>query len=163
MNSQIANTVQGDVKLFRFLNAVLPANIPIDETGSETQTRDEFIGDVFDGVKASTMAIRITPYILSRINWQDPRHDPVFRQFIHLKSAMIPDHPKGELDSLHEEADSPAKGLVHRYPDKALFLGMCFTPHLSQAVADNPQQRLFAQSIARTAPALARLAQTHEQ
>lgn len=39
-----------------------------------------------------------------------------------LKSRMIPDHPKLTLDSLHEEADSPVKGLVHRYPDKALFL-----------------------------------------
>jgi lysine 2,3-aminomutase len=37
---------------------------------------------------------------------------------------MIPDHPKLTLDSLHEEADSPVKGLVHRYPDKALFLRM---------------------------------------
>lgn len=35
---------------------------------------------------------------------------------------MVPDHPKLSLDSLHEEADSPVKGLVHRYPDKALFL-----------------------------------------
>lgn len=35
---------------------------------------------------------------------------------------MLPDHPKLTLDSLHEEADSPVKGLVHRYPDKALFL-----------------------------------------
>lgn len=35
---------------------------------------------------------------------------------------MVPDHPMLTLDSLHEEADSPVKGLVHRYPDKALFL-----------------------------------------
>jgi lysine 2,3-aminomutase len=39
-----------------------------------------------------------------------------------MKSLMIPDHPKLALDSLHETADSPVKGLVHRYPDKALFL-----------------------------------------
>jgi lysine 2,3-aminomutase len=39
-----------------------------------------------------------------------------------MKSVMKPDHPKLTLDSLHEEADSPVKGLVHRYPDKALFL-----------------------------------------
>lgn len=39
-----------------------------------------------------------------------------------MKSVMMPDHPKLVLDSLHEEADSPVKGLVHRYPDKALFL-----------------------------------------
>ncbi|KAG6362097.1 hypothetical protein INS49_010326 [Diaporthe citri] len=35
---------------------------------------------------------------------------------------MVPDHPKLSLDSLHEDADSVVKGLVHRYPDKALFL-----------------------------------------
>jgi Lysine 2,3-aminomutase len=39
---------------------------------------------------------------------------------------MLPDHPKLALDSLHEEADSPVKGLVHRYPDKALFLRKCW-------------------------------------
>lgn len=38
---------------------------------------------------------------------------------------MLPDHPSLTLDSLHEAADSPVKGLVHRYPDKALFLGRC--------------------------------------
>jgi lysine 2,3-aminomutase len=32
------------------------------------------------------------------------------------------------LDSLHEEADSPVKGLVHRYPDKALFLATSICP-----------------------------------
>ena len=70
-----------------------------------------------------------SPYILSRINWKDPRHDPLVRQFLPLRSVMLPDHPKLTLDSLHEEADSPVKGLVHRYPDKALFLRKCW--HLS--------------------------------
>ncbi|KAJ4295679.1 hypothetical protein N0V88_004381 [Collariella sp. IMI 366227] len=74
------------------------------------------------------MTIRMTPYILSRVNWQDPRHDPIARQFLPLKSIMIPDHPKLVLDSLHEEADSPVKGLVHRYPDKALFLPISVCP-----------------------------------
>lgn len=68
------------------------------------------------------MLIPPSPYILSRVNWQDPRHDPIVRQFLPLKSVMMPDHPRLVLDSLHEEADSPVKGLVHRYPDKALFL-----------------------------------------
>lgn len=36
---------------------------------------------------------------------------------------MLPDHPCLRLDSLHETSDSPVQGLVHRYPDKALFLG----------------------------------------
>lgn len=56
------------------------------------------------------------------MNWRDPRHDPIRRQFLPLKSTLIPEHPKLALDSLHEKADSPVEGLVHRYPDKALFL-----------------------------------------
>lgn len=60
--------------------------------------------------------------MLSRVNWEDPRNDPIFRQFLPMKSVMKPDHPELTLDSLHEEADSPVKGLVHRYTDKALFL-----------------------------------------
>lgn len=43
-----------------------------------------------------------------------------------MKSVFLPDHPKLSLDSLHETADSPVQGLVHRYPDKALFLGKWF-------------------------------------
>jgi L-lysine 2,3-aminomutase len=46
-----------------------------------------------------------------------------------MKSVMEPDHPKLTLDSLHEEADSPVQGLVHRYPDKALFLRMYSPPN----------------------------------
>lgn len=72
---------------------------------------------------AGILTCRSRPYILSRINWKDPRNDPIFRQFLPLESLMIPDHPKLTLDSLGETADSPVPGLVHRYPDKALFLG----------------------------------------
>ncbi|KAI8299811.1 hypothetical protein K4K61_010346 [Colletotrichum sp. SAR11_59] len=68
------------------------------------------------------MSVRVMPYTLSRIDWSNPRNDPIFRQFIPTKSIMQPDHPKLTLDSLEEEADSPVNGLVHRYPDKALFL-----------------------------------------
>ncbi|KAK4150556.1 hypothetical protein C8A00DRAFT_17943 [Chaetomidium leptoderma] len=114
--------------LYKFLHAVLPDEVPYDKCSSRTQTRDEFIQDVFEGITAATMSVRMTPYILSRINWRDPRHDPIVRQFLPLKSRMIPDHPELTLDSLHEEADSPVKGLVHRYPDKALFLPTSVCP-----------------------------------
>ncbi|KAI0475143.1 hypothetical protein GGR56DRAFT_694681 [Xylariaceae sp. FL0804] len=66
--------------------------------------------------------------MLSRINWNDPRNDPILRQFVPLKSVMLPDHPKLSIDSLHEDEDSPVKGLVHRYPDKALFLPVSVCP-----------------------------------
>jgi lysine 2,3-aminomutase len=59
----------------------------------------------------------------------------LFRQFVTLKSTMLPDHPKLKLDSLHEEDDSPVKGLVHRYPDKALFLGT-LSPYDSPQAGD---------------------------
>ncbi|AEO65354.1 uncharacterized protein THITE_2143087 [Thermothielavioides terrestris NRRL 8126] len=114
--------------LYGFLEAVVPEEIPYDEAGTRMQTRSEYIQDVEDGITAATMAIRMTPYILSRINWRDPRHDPILRQFLPLKSVMMPDHPKLTLDSLHEEEDSPVQGLVHRYPDKALFLPTSVCP-----------------------------------
>ncbi|KAM7222637.1 hypothetical protein V8F06_002131 [Rhypophila decipiens] len=124
----VANTVQGTAKLFKFLQAVVPDEVPVDALKTQMQSRDEFIKDVLDGVTAATMAIRLTPYILSRVDWRDPRHDPIVRQFLPMKSLMLPDHPKLALDSLHETADSPVKGLVHRYTDKALFLPTSVCP-----------------------------------
>lgn len=56
----MANTVQGTAKLFKFLQAVVPAQVPIDTAGTQMQSRDEFIQDVLDGVTAATMAIRLT-------------------------------------------------------------------------------------------------------
>lgn len=47
-----------------------------------------------------------------------------------LGSMMLPDHPMCEYDSLHEKSDSKVNGLVHRYPDKALFLGRLATTGL---------------------------------
>jgi lysine 2,3-aminomutase len=40
----------------------------------------------------------------------------------------LPDHPKLDLDSLHERADMPVPGLTHRYVDKALFLALDTCP-----------------------------------
>lgn len=70
------------------------------------------------------MAVRLTPHVLSVVDWNNPLQDPIRRQFIPLKSALVRDHPALGLDSLHESSDSPVDGLVHRYPDKVLFLGM---------------------------------------
>ncbi len=82
----------------------------------------EFIADVEAGLAHAPMSIRISPYILSRIDWTRPVEDPIRRQFLPLASTRLPDHPKLDLDSLHEKADMPVPGLTHRYPDKALFL-----------------------------------------
>jgi lysine 2,3-aminomutase len=105
------------------LNEVLPDTFPESENYKGIATREAFIEDVMKGIKAAPMSIRLTPHILSMINWNDPLEDPIRRQFIPMKSTFLPDHPKLTLDSLHEKEDSPAPGLVHRYPEKVLFLG----------------------------------------
>lgn len=74
------------------------------------------------------MAVRLTPHMLSVADWDNPLEDPVRRQFIPLKAAFKPDHPALSLDSLHETEDSPVSGLVHRYPDKVLFLAVSVCP-----------------------------------
>ena len=78
--------------------------------------------DVAEGLHHSTMNLRVTPYLLARMDWTDPIGDPLRRQFIPLASEFVPDHPEACFDSLHEQDQSPVPGLVRRYPDKALFL-----------------------------------------
>ncbi|MEZ4450164.1 MAG: KamA family radical SAM protein [Nannocystaceae bacterium] len=88
----------------------------------------EFIDDAREGFKRAPMSVRVSPYLLSLVDWSDPYSDTLRRQFIPLGSTLLPDHPKLDLDSLHELADSPTPGLTHRYPDKALFLALDTCP-----------------------------------
>lgn len=89
---------------------------------------DSFLADVEEGMSIAPMAMRISPYILSLIDWDDPYHDPLRTQFIPVASTRLPDHPALTLDSLHEQEDSPTPGLVHRYVDKVLFLPLDVCP-----------------------------------
>ncbi|KAI0165973.1 kama family protein [Xylariaceae sp. FL1272] len=116
------NVVETSRKLFEFMSRVVPDQVPRRAEIGGMQTRDEVVADVAGGIRRSTMSIRIMPYVLSRMNWNDPANCPIFRQFIPLRSVMLQDHPEQTLDPLHEQADSPVDGVVHRYPDKALFL-----------------------------------------
>ncbi|KAK7545501.1 hypothetical protein IWX50DRAFT_547106, partial [Phyllosticta citricarpa] len=118
--------------IYRFLERVLPENLPTaGAVGNGTEPRERLIEDVFNGISDAKMSVRslLRPYTFSRIDWSNPRNDPIFRQFILTRSTMKPDHPNLTLDSLEEKADSPVPGLVHRYPDKALFrpLSVCQT------------------------------------
>lgn len=88
----------------------------------------EFYDDVAAGFARATMSVRITPYVLSLIDWENPYDDPLRRQFLPVASMFEDDHPKLDLDSLHEQADSPTPGLTHRYVDKALFLALNTCP-----------------------------------
>lgn len=89
---------------------------------------ESFLEDVEEGMRLAPMAMRLSPYILSLIDWTNPYHDPLRTQFIPVASTRLPDHPALTLDSLHEQADSPTPGLVHRYHDKALFLPLDVCP-----------------------------------
>lgn len=89
---------------------------------------DSFLDDVEAGMQAAPMAMRISPYVLSLIDWDNPYEDPLRTQFIPVASTRLPDHPALTLDSLHEQADSPTPGLVHRYIDKVLFLPLDVCP-----------------------------------
>lgn len=64
--------------------------------------------------------VGITPYYASLIDPDDPL-DPVRRQAVPVLAEMHRSEAD-MLDPLHEDEDSPAPGLTHRYPDRVLFL-----------------------------------------
>ena len=68
---------------------------------------------------AQSMAIALTPDMLALIDRHDAAHDPIARQFVPdvAETEISPD----ELaDPIGDEARSPVKGIVHRYPDRVL-------------------------------------------
>ncbi|GAC1545425.1 MAG: hypothetical protein NVS2B17_27740 [Candidatus Velthaea sp.] len=87
-----------------------------------------FFDDAREGFRHAPMAVRVSPYMIASIDWNDPYSDPIRRQFIPVASKLLPDHPRLTLDSLHEQDDSPVPGLTHRYVDKALFLPLNTCP-----------------------------------
>src|SRR5262252_3192971 len=89
---------------------------------------EDFIKDAERGFASAPMSVRVSPYLLSLIDWSRPYEDPLRLQFIPLQSRFRPDHPKLDLDSLHERVDMPVPGLTHRYFDKALFLPLDTCP-----------------------------------
>jgi len=94
----------------------------------ENMVPKEFLEDVNEGMRRAPMNLRLSPYILSLVDWEDPYNDPLRKQFVPIASTKEPDHPKLSLDSLSEQEDSPTEGLVHRYFDKALFLPLDVCP-----------------------------------
>jgi lysine 2,3-aminomutase len=88
----------------------------------------DFVRDAEKGFQHTPMPVRVSPYLLSLIDWSNPYEDPLRIQFIPLLSRRLPDHPKVDLDPLHERQDMPVPGLSHRYPDKVLFLSIPTCP-----------------------------------
>lgn len=68
----------------------------------------------------ATFRMAVTPYYLSLVDLDDPC-DPIRLQAIPSAEELY-FAPEESADSLHEDTDSPVKGLTHRYPDRVLFL-----------------------------------------
>lgn len=81
----------------------------------------ERLGGVFELYRTA-----ITPYYLCLIDFDDPK-DPLRVQSVPAVDELL--NP-GELtwDPLNEEGDSPVTGIVHRYPDRCLFLVTSYCP-----------------------------------
>ena len=73
------------------------------------------------------LPVGITPYYASLMSRDDPS-EPLRRTHIQTRAEAILS-PGESDDPLGEDHDSPAPGLVHRYPDRVLFLttGTCST------------------------------------
>ncbi|MEM7620064.1 MAG: KamA family radical SAM protein [Pseudomonadota bacterium] len=78
--------------------------------------------EIKDGLTQVGMSIRLNPYMLELIDWNDLENDPIRRQFLPMASEIETDHPCMSVDSLNERSTSPVPNLVHRYTDKVLFL-----------------------------------------
>ncbi|MBN2538212.1 KamA family radical SAM protein, partial [candidate division WOR-3 bacterium] len=77
-----------------------------------------------DGTRAR-LPLSITPYYAGLLDPRDPRQ-PLRRSVVPQAAELA--RGRGEADDpLGEDADSPVPGLVHRYPDRVLFLvtGSC--------------------------------------
>ncbi|HJT16712.1 MAG TPA: KamA family radical SAM protein [Thermoanaerobaculia bacterium] len=81
----------------------------------------ERLGGVFELYRTA-----ITPYYLCLIDFDNPL-DPLRVQSVPAVEELL--NP-GELtwDPLNEEGDSPVTGIVHRYPDRCLFLVTSYCP-----------------------------------
>ena len=80
-------------------------------------TPDERAGCLFAKDK---LALAITPYFFNLIDPKDP-NDPVRRQVV-PSSGEMKTAPEELLDPVGEENTKPVDGIVHRYPDRVLFL-----------------------------------------
>lgn len=137
----VKSTVRISAKSFLFLKEYFPETSLSDWNDWRWQIRNSVTSleglsrfldlskDEFEALysKNGNLPLRITPYYLSLLDRSDSAQA--------LRKSVVPVcaeylQSKGEAaDPLGEDADSPVEGLVHRYPDRVLFLttGFCST------------------------------------
>ena len=90
----------------------LPAALP-DHLAAVLDSDDPRMRDVM-----ARYAVSVTDEVLETINFNDPQ-DPVARQYIPSVSEAVTT-PDENADPIGDDAHSPVKGIVHRYPDRVL-------------------------------------------
>ena len=92
------------------------------ETVEDLKKYIEITPEEEEGIRKCLGVLRmaITPYYLSLIDLNDP-NDPIRRQAIPT-AAELHQSKADLIDPLHEDTDSPVRGLTHRYPDRVLLL-----------------------------------------
>lgn len=88
----------------------------------------ELKNDIVDGISSNSMSLRVTEHIINKIDWNNLISDPIRKQFLPMRSEYLPDHPSLKMDSLAESKSQINPGLIHRYPNKILFLITTFCP-----------------------------------
>ncbi len=98
---QLRNRVRTLEQLSRFLD------LSVDEMAAISNSR-------------ARLPLSITPYYASLLDPADPSH-PLRRTVVPVSAECVRCPGEAE-DPLGEDMDSPVEGLVHRYPDRVLFL-----------------------------------------
>ncbi|PSK83970.1 KamA family radical SAM protein [Prolixibacter denitrificans] len=82
-------------------------------------------GELISSLPENHLPFQITPYFASLLSRLPGRH-PLYRTVIPTKEELIVS-PGEVADPLNETGDSPTRLIVHRYPDRVLFLvtGFC--------------------------------------
>lgn len=75
---------------------------------------------------ADRYAIGLTPAVVSLIDRAD-RADPIARQFVPDPAELLTT-PQERADPIGDQAHSPVKGIVHRYPDRVLLKAVHICP-----------------------------------
>nr|AGU11432.1 Radical SAM superfamily [uncultured organism] len=84
--------------------------------------------DRLDGIRAvaDRYAIALTPTVVSLIDPADI-DDPIARQFVPDVAELVTTHQE-RADPIGDDAHSPVKGIVHRYPDRVLLKAVHVCP-----------------------------------
>ncbi len=89
----------------------------------------DLTNDEKDCLKSNStrLNVSVTPYYASLID-RNNSHDPIRETVIPVLDELQLDQDAEYLDPLAEDLNSPVPGIVHRYPDRVLFITTDFCP-----------------------------------